>query len=51
MRVLISRVNNASVKVNNKTVGKIDKGLLVLVGFTYGDNEEIIDYMINLMIV
>ena len=47
MKLVVQRVKEASVAVNSEVVGKIDKGLLVLVGFTYGDNEEIIDYMIN----
>ena len=47
MKVVVQRVKNASVKVENKIVGQIDKGLLLLVGFTLGDNEEKIDYMIN----
>ena len=37
----------ASVSVENKIVGKIDKGLMLLVGFTYGDTEKEIDYMID----
>lgn len=47
MKVVVQRVKNASVKVENKIVGQIEKGLLLLVGFTLGDNEEKIDYMIN----
>ena len=45
MRVLISRVNNASVKVNNKIVGKIDKGLLVLSCYTANDSIKEIEYI------
>ena len=36
MRVVVSRVKKASVKVDGKVVGKCDKGLLILVGFTEG---------------
>lgn len=37
MRFLIQRVNHASVTVDNKVVGRIDKGLLVFVG-VYGED-------------
>ncbi len=47
MKTVITRVNSASVKVDNKLVSEINNGLLVLVGFTENDNEEKIDYMIN----
>ncbi len=47
MKVVVQRVNEANVVVNEKTVGKIDKGLLLLVGFTEGDSLKEIDWMIN----
>lgn len=50
MRILIQRVTSSSVSVDNKIVGKIDNGLLLLVGFTNDDNLEKIDYMINKII-
>ena len=50
MKVVIQRSKNASVEVNNKVVGKIDKGLVILVGFTENDNENIIDKMVNKVI-
>ena len=37
----------ASVQVENNTVGSIGKGLMLLVGFTYGDSEKEIDYMVD----
>ena len=37
MRVVIQRVNGASVEVENKIVGEIDKGFLLLVGVEKGD--------------
>jgi D-tyrosyl-tRNA(Tyr) deacylase len=37
MRVLVQRSKKSSVSVNNKVVGSIDKGLVLLVGFTDGD--------------
>lgn len=50
MRVVVQRSKEASVRVDNKVVGKIDNGLVILVGFTEGDNELIIDKMINKVI-
>lgn len=47
MRVLVQRSKNSSVYVNKKQVGAIESGLVLLVGFTMGDNEEIIDKMIH----
>lgn len=47
MRVLVQKSLEASVKVNGKIIGAIDSGLVLLVGFTEGDNEEIIDKMIS----
>ena len=40
MRVVVQRVNNASVKIAGKTVGQINKGLLLLVGLKEGDGVE-----------
>ena len=45
MRVLIQRVKEASVKVEGKEVGKIDKGFLVLLGITHLDTEKEADYL------
>lgn len=50
MKVVIQKVLNSSVLIDNEIVGEIGKGLLVLVGFTDGDNEEKIDYMVNKII-
>ena len=47
MRVLVQRSLKSSVSVDNKIVGSIDNGLVILVGFTEGDNLEKIDYMVN----
>jgi D-aminoacyl-tRNA deacylase len=45
MRVIIQRVNHASVKVEGKTIGSIQKGLLVLAGWEDADTEEDITWM------
>lgn len=50
MRVILQRVSKASVLVNNNIVGNINKGLLVLVGFTNTDTSKEIDYMVDKII-
>ncbi len=47
MKVVVQRVLNSNVKVNNEIVGSINKGLMLLVGFTNGDNIDTINYMVN----
>lgn len=50
MKFLIQRVSKASVEIENKVVGKIDKGFLVLIGITHDDTEETADYLIKKLI-
>ena len=45
MRVLVQRSGKSSVTVGNKVIGSILEGLVVLVGFTEGDNQEKIEYL------
>ena len=45
MRVLVRRSGEASCTVNNDITGKIDSGLVLLVGFTEGDNIDKISYL------
>lgn len=47
MRVVLQRSLKSSVSVQNEIVGKIDNGLVALVGFTYGDTKSDIDYMVD----
>ena len=47
MRILVQVVKNAKVDVDGKTVGKIDKGELIFVGFKPGDSTKIVDKMIQ----
>ena len=47
MKALIQRVSSGSVIVENKTVGSIQKGLVVLLGVTHSDSEKDIDFIIN----
>ena len=42
---MIQRVQQAEVTVDGKSVGKIGKGLMILVGLTEGDNDECIDHV------
>jgi len=59
MRIIIQRVSDAKVVVNDQTLGEIEAGLLVLVGFGSDDDAELpntpawkkmIDKMLNLRI-
>lgn len=45
MRVVVQRCSNAEVRVEEKVVGKISKGLLLLVAFTEGDTIETLQKM------
>ena len=47
MRVVVQRVKESSVKVDGKVVGKSGYGFMLLVSFTMGDNEDVIDYMVK----
>lgn len=45
MRVLLQRVSSARVEVAGATVGKIERGFLLLVGAAAGDTQADIDYL------
>ncbi|MDO4782071.1 MAG: D-aminoacyl-tRNA deacylase [Capnocytophaga felis] len=45
MRVVIQRVSEASVVIENKITSKINKGLLILVGIEEADTEEDIKWL------
>ena len=45
MRVLIQRVSQASVTIENSKYNEINKGLLVFVGIEVADNNEDIDWL------
>ena len=47
MKVVLTTVDQACVSINGKDVGKIERGFLLLVGFTYGDNEELASKMVD----
>jgi D-tyrosyl-tRNA(Tyr) deacylase len=50
MKVVVQKVKESSVKVDEKIIGQINEGLMLLVGFTETDNREIIDKMIDKII-
>lgn len=45
MRLIVQRVKNASVEVENEIVGQIEQGFLVLIGITHNDTRENADYL------
>lgn len=47
MLIVIQRVTHARVDIDGETVGKIEKGLLVLCGFEPNDSEQTINKMLN----
>ena len=47
MKFVIQRVSSANVRVDNKIVGTIDSGFLVLIGITHTDNHEIADALVK----
>ncbi|MCR5581978.1 MAG: D-tyrosyl-tRNA(Tyr) deacylase [Pseudobutyrivibrio sp.] len=47
MKFVIQRVKEASVAVEGQTIGKINKGFLVLIGVSDSDTREIADRMVK----
>ena len=47
MKALLQRVSHASVEVDSACVGRIDRGLLVLVGFDKDDDRVLADKMLD----
>ncbi|WP_214762177.1 D-aminoacyl-tRNA deacylase [Exiguobacterium sp. s146] len=45
MRVLLQRVKQASVTVNEETIGQIEAGYLLLVGVTHEDTETEVNWL------
>ena len=50
MRFVIQRVQRASVTVENKVIGKIDRGYMILIGVCDADDEAVADKMVDKMI-
>lgn len=47
MKLVVQRVKEAKVEVDEKVVGKINKGFLVLIGVTHEDGKEQADYLVK----
>ncbi len=47
MRALIQRVAKASVTVEGKTISDINRGVLIFMGITHGDDEKDINYLLE----
>jgi len=47
MKLILQRVNSASVEVNKKIIGKINKGITIFLGISKDYNEKKLDWMIN----
>ena len=45
MRVVLQRVSRASVTIDGRTAGAVERGFCLLVGFTHGDTEATVDWM------
>lgn len=45
MRALIQRVSQAAVEIDGRMVGRIDAGLLILLGIAWGDTRQDVDYL------
>ena len=50
MRAVVQRVTNADVKIDGRVNGKIDDGLVVLLGVGNGDTEEDMKYIADKII-
>lgn len=50
MRAVVQRVKQSTVKTDNKIVGQIGSGLLVLLGVAKGDTAKDADYLANKII-
>ena len=47
MKIVLQRVKNASINVDDKEISKINKGLLIFLGVGKGDSESEIDWLVN----
>ena len=50
MRLVVQRVNESNVKVDNKIVGEIKKGFLVLLGIKSTDTKKDADYLVRKLV-
>jgi len=47
MKILVQRVNDATVSVNEEVVGTCKRGLLLFVGLTHDDTIDKLDWVVN----
>jgi D-tyrosyl-tRNA(Tyr) deacylase len=47
MRIVLQRVKRAQVTVDNRIVGNIDKGVMLLVGVHHDDTKESADFLVQ----
>lgn len=45
MRVVLQRVSRASVAIDGRIAGAVDRGFCLLVGLTHGDTDATVDWM------
>jgi D-tyrosyl-tRNA(Tyr) deacylase len=45
MRVLVQRVARAEVRVDERVIGRIERGFVLLVGFTHSDGDDQLAWM------
>lgn len=50
MRIIVQRVAKAKVEIEGEIIGKIDRGIMLLVGIAETDNEKIMDWIVNKVI-
>lgn len=50
MRLVVQKVSQSSVKIEGEIVGAIDKGYMVLVGITNGDDELLVEKMVDKLV-
>ncbi len=47
MRAVVQKVSSSKVTVDGEIIGKIEKGLMVLLGVTHDDTSKDVDYMVD----
>lgn len=50
MKLVVQRVKNANVSIENNIVGKINQGFVVLLGVSNEDTKENADYLVKKII-
>lgn len=50
MKLVVQRVKKANVVVENKTIGEINQGFMVLIGIGPTDNKEVADFLVQKLI-